>query len=107
MAHHSSDGPLGGEPEQLKKLLETTALQEAKQAMFGPTERRPEPRLGPNDEGELRFGVTVMKDEAGQKKVVIDFGTPVHSIGMTKEQALEMGRLLITRAGYTCRIAID
>lgn len=110
MAHHSSDGPFGGDPETLKALREMMkepALEEVKKRMLGPTDRRPEPALGPNDEGELRYRVGTTKDAAGAKKVVVDFGSPVHSLGLTKAQACELGRLLINRAGYICTIRID
>ena len=109
MAHHSSDGPLGpgATPEQIKqfekfrKVMEPAALEEAGREMLGPTGRFPEGKLAPQDEGELRYRV-------GGKdgKVIIDYGSPVHSVGLTKAQACELGRLLITRAGYTCRIEI-
>jgi hypothetical protein len=69
--------------------------------MIGPTDRYPDGRLSPDDEGELRFGVT---EHGG--KVIVDFGTPVHSLGLTKAQACDLGRLLITRAGYKLHIEI-
>ncbi len=41
------------------------------------------------------------------KEVLVDFGTPVHSLGMTRAQAVELGRTLINKAGYACCVSID
>lgn len=50
-------------------------------------------KIGPTDEGELKFAVF-----ATDGKVVIDFNSPVHWIGMNKEQAQELAGLLIKYA---------
>ena len=97
MAHHSTYKPF--ENQTMRKLMEdSNALREP----FGPTGKHPEGKIAPNDEGEIRFGVARDGD-----KVLVDFGSPVHSLGMTREQARDFGRLLITRAGYSCRIGFE
>ena len=126
MAHHSSDGPLGDDPRQklFKKMTETPEaramleralagsldseeLRNVEEKQLGPTNKHPEPRLGPNDEGEIKFAIGTAKDAAGELKIILDFGTPVHSVGMNKEQAIDLGRRLITRAGCTCRVGYE
>lgn len=95
MAHHSSDDPpFGKRQDQFRKIMEKEQVAELAQSLYGPTGRYPEGRMNERDEGEIQFGVT-----AHDGKVLVDFGTPVRSIGMTPEQACELGRLLITRAG--------
>ena len=56
--------------------------------MFGLVSRS---GCGPDDEGEIRFAVAA-DTEAG--KVLIDFGKPVRSLGMTAEQAQGLVDLL-------------
>jgi len=60
---------------------------------FGETKNFPEGKLTEYDEGEIKFGVTT-KDE----KVILNFGKPIAWIGMTRDQAKGLGRLLINRA---------
>lgn len=66
---------------------------DARNSQFGETGNFPEGKLTNEDEGEIKFGVTT-KDE----KVILNFGKPCAWIGMTREQAEELGRLLINRA---------
>ena len=61
--------------------------------------------LGPNQRPEqLQKIRDLMREKvvaaAGETMV----GSPVHSLGMTREQACEFGRMLITKAGRTCTI---
>ncbi len=56
---------------------------------FGATGRHPEGRIDPGDEGEIRFGVG-----AHDGRVVLDFGKPVHSLGMLAEQAEQLAETL-------------
>jgi hypothetical protein len=62
---------------------------------IGATGKYPEGSLGPHDEGELSF--TIATDSKGL--VHIHFGTPVAWIGLRPEQAIELGKLLLMKAG--------
>ena len=60
---------------------------------LGATGKFPNGKIDPSDEGELRVGISV-KDDI----VFIDFGKPVAWIGISKEQAIEIGKVLIEKA---------
>lgn len=64
----------------------------------GPTGRFPEGKLTANDEGEIAFAVGTLKG-----KVVLNFGTPVASIGMTPSQARLLANDLFRRANQVER----
>lgn len=53
----------------------------------------PQGQLTKDDEGSIRFAI-------GEKggKVVIDFGTPVHWLGMTPQQAADFASAVLKRA---------
>ena len=97
MSHHSSGSDQEMSEETLKHFAE--AGQKVQKEVYnllrplGPTGKFPHGHLTDQDEGEIGF-VVFNKDN----KVVIDFNHPVHWLGMTKEQANELGRLLIKRA---------
>jgi len=61
--------------------------------MLGPTGQFLEGQLTPNDKGELVFAVGELKG-----KVIINFGGPVASVGMSPKQARELARSLRQRA---------
>lgn len=61
---------------------------------LGPTGDFPRGKLNRHDEGGLRLGLGVRADGT----VMIDFGTPVRSIGMSPRDAAEMGSKLIKAA---------
>jgi hypothetical protein len=63
----------------------------------GATGRFPEGKVTDSDEGEIRFSV-VADPEA--HKVFIDFGKPVHVIGLTLEQTADLVSLLMERLRY-------
>jgi hypothetical protein len=94
MAHHSSfpfsarPGPL----EQMNSALQRRAFGDPP-AHLGATNQFPQGKLTPEDEGEIRVGITVHNG-----KVVIDFGKPTAWMGMDAEQARSIGELLIRRA---------
>src|SRR6266403_329896 len=106
MAHHGSE-PLDGAPEDperkiafeqkvarnklMRDLLNTTGFKGALGAF-------PEGQLTKTDEGAIQFAI-------GEKdgKVVIDFGTAVHWVGMTPQQAAEFASLLLKRAREVAR----
>lgn len=79
--------------EEKSSILSQLMNNEAKNKGFGETNNFPEGKITKADEGEIKFGVT-LKDE----KVIINFGKPVVWLGMTRDQAEELGRLLIDKA---------
>ncbi len=92
MSHHSSENdPI---MERFRKMNSEgiNKLTEIMRKQLGPTGHFPHGKLTEHDEGELAFAVLV-KDG----KVVLDFNHPVHWLGMTPEQAIELGELLIER----------
>lgn len=92
MAHHYSDPNLVPEAyiNDLNAKLVTAP------AGLGATGRFPEGRLNEHDEGEIAFAVAA---DSGSKKVLINFGKPVAFLGMNKAQAIELGQMLILKAG--------
>lgn len=60
---------------------------------FGPTGQFPRGKLNPQDEGELRMGVSV-----DQGTVILAFGKTVSWLGLTPAIARELGETLIARA---------
>ncbi len=100
MAHHGS-GPFDGAPEDparkiernklMRDLLDTTGFR-------GALGDFPKGQLTKSDEGAIQFAV-------GEKdgKVVIDFGTPVHWIGLTPQQACDIASAILKRARYVAR----
>jgi len=58
----------------------------------------PESALTKDDEGAIRFAI-------GERdgKVVIDFGTPVHWMGMTPQQASDFASAVLKRARAVAR----
>lgn len=82
--------------ERINKQLYGATIETIKKQLsssLGPTGKFPHGHLTEQDEGEIAFAV-FNKDD----KVVIDFSHLVHWLGMTKEQADELGRLLIKQA---------
>jgi len=78
MAHHSQ-----GPDEEMGRIKE----------LLGATGQFPHGKLTTADEGEIQFGIT-SKDN----KIIIHFGKPVEWIGMTRDQARELARILRLRA---------
>ena len=96
MAHHS-DKPINVNLENLfrkgikpQKEIDKVIGDKVIQTGIGATGKFPEGKLVKHDEGEIRMAV-------GNKdgKIVIEFGTSVKWIGMTKEQALALANSLI------------
>ena len=80
-----------GDEKRLSAQLESMYLEHK---TLGATGRHPEGKLTPKDDGEIAFAVY---EKEG--KVVLDFGDkPVSWVGMSPEQASEVGRLLMKRA---------
>lgn len=112
MAHHSSgpspelDRLLGfahrGQDAQaaadaaieasVKKIRELKASVPETEKL-GATGRFPEGKLVDEDEGEIRISIGTAKGS-----VVLDFGKPTAWVGMTPDQAIDLGNTLIKHA---------
>lgn len=101
MAHHGAEKfDIGDWAEQMKgvkdpkKLMhEPTFRKPPMIPLLGATGEFPNGKLTDDDEGEIAIGITT-KDDV----VIIDFGKPIAWIGFSKEQAKEIGELLIKKA---------
>lgn len=87
MAHHNFEMN-----DAIKKML---GIDEK----LGATGSFPDGKYCRNDEGEIRFAVAA---DPVKQLVLIDFGKPVHSLGMTPDQAVELADL-IHRKAWECR----
>ena len=67
-----------------------------KKITLGATGNYPQGKLNNDDEGELRMAIV-----SKGKTVVIDFGKPVHWLGMSREEARAFGELIIQKANET------
>lgn len=101
MAHHGPNPfPFGDDDRPqfqkrqalLRELMETTAQ------FRGALGEHPEGVLAKDDEGAIQFAI-------GERdgKVVIDFGTPVHWLGMTPQQAADFASAILKRARHAAR----
>jgi len=63
-----------------------------------PDGRLPPLKLTPKDSGDIRFSVGTSMDK---KRVVINFGKQIRWVGMTRNQAIDVGRALIKAAKET------
>ena len=100
MAHHGSE-PFDGMPEDPEKKIARNKLMRdllSTTGFRGSLGEFPESQLTKTDEGSIQFAI-------GEKdgKVVIDYGTPVHWIGMTPQQAAEFASLIMKRAREVAR----
>jgi hypothetical protein len=80
MSNHSQD------PAMSKEFIESMGL--------GPTGQYPQGSIHSTDEGEIRMAIA-LKDN----KVIIHFGTPTAWVGMDKEQAIQLCKTIIEKAG--------
>ncbi len=62
---------------------------------FGATGEFPDGKLVEHDEGELRCGVA---GDPERHLVFIDFGSPVKSLGMSPDQAVEFAASILKNA---------
>ena len=60
---------------------------------LGATGEFPEGKISPTDEGGLKMAIFT-KDE----NLIIEFGTPVHWLGMSKAEAIEFAEAIIKKA---------
>jgi hypothetical protein len=96
MAHHGSEPFDAEEPKRFEEVQKRNKLMRdllSTTGFKGALGEFPEGQLTKTDEGAIQFAI-------GEKdgKVVIDFGTPVHWVGMTPQQAAEFASLLLKRA---------
>jgi hypothetical protein len=98
MAHHGRN-PFKNEDQQRKKLIEE--LRNSAAEFCGALGDFPEGKLTKDDEGAIQFALFVRGG-----KVIIDFGTQVHWLGMTAQQAADLGSLLIKRAREAEALAV-
>lgn len=59
----------------------------------GATGKFPDGKVAPQDEGELRYGLTIFNGT-----VVFDFGKPIRSLGLESQQARELALILANLA---------
>lgn len=88
-------------PEDLKKKIARNKLMRdllVTTGFRGALGEFPDGQLTKTDEGAIQFAI-------GEKdgKVVVDYGTSVHWIGMTPQQAAEFASLLMKRAREVAR----
>jgi len=88
MAKHLS----GGNPNGADRLEEMKSLLQ-RNVFAGATGNFPQGKLTKSDEGEIQFTVG-----AKNNKVILQFGTPVAWMGMSPEQAVDLGEMLIQKA---------
>ncbi len=114
MGHHFNQGPIPGfdalfgdtnAQQRIAELERKLDEQHRKNAQpivmeigadgprLGATGQFPDGKLSDNDEGEIMIGIAVYRG-----RVLFNFGKPVHGIGLTPEQAEQIGRDLINKA---------
>lgn len=77
------------EEELSKELSDALKQREELMQQVGATGRFPDGRLTSTDQGEIGFAVT-----GYHGKVVVNFGKPVASLGMSVQQARDLALLL-------------
>lgn len=63
---------------------------------LGPTNEFPDGIARPGDKGALRFAIS---DADSNGNIHIDFGTPIDWIAFPRQQAIELARILLRKAG--------
>ena len=97
--HHSDDGPMTDfQVERLRSMMEDASddkrLRElAKEQGLGATGRRPMGKLNEADEGAIKFAIA--NDGV---RVFFDFGKPVQSIALYRQDVDDLVRLLRNHA---------
>lgn len=88
MAHHwSNQHENQMSPEEFKKLFEKDETKP------GATGNFPDGKLDPMDEGEIRLRMAVMDG-----RLIIEFGKPIASIGLTRDEAISIGQAILDKA---------
>jgi hypothetical protein len=67
--------------------------EEAERLGLGPTGNFPKGKLTENDEGEIKFAIAAYK-----KKVILNFGVPIASLGLDADDARQLAELLLRKA---------
>ena len=100
MSHHSDGQGPKVTDETIEKFLlrgqdikAGRTINPGRHTNLGPTGKFPHGKLTDDDAGQIQFSVG-RKDD----RVIMDFGTPVKWIGMTADDAREVGRALIKHA---------
>jgi hypothetical protein len=102
MAHHGAE-PFDGTPEDPERKIARNKLMRdllSSTANFrGALGNFPEGQLTKTDEGAIQFAI-------GHKdgKVILDFGTPVHWVGMSPQQAADLASSLLAKARQVGRM---
>lgn len=97
MAHHGPN-PFD-DPEEAKKLEIARSRNERIRNLLDTTGFRgalgefPEGQLTKQDEGAIQFAIG-----AKDGKVILDFGTPVHWVAMTPQQAADLASSILSKA---------
>jgi hypothetical protein len=68
---------------------------EAQQLKLGATGAKPLPPVSRDDEGEIQLAVS---GDALHRKVFLNFGKPIAWVGLTAEQAMDVGLSLIEQS---------
>jgi len=68
------------------------------QQALGPTGQFPGGKLTTNDEGEIAFAVGILKG-----KVIVNFGTPIASLGMSPKEARQLAMSLLQNANVAAK----
>jgi len=71
----------------------------AQQMKLGATGRQPLAPVSTDDEGEIQMGLSC---DRNKRKVYLNFGKPIAWLGLTPEQAFDLGEGLIEHS-RTCR----
>lgn len=82
-----------GEPKSVKEIVDERLAEQAHQMKLGATGQFPGGKLTPDDEGQIQFAVGELEG-----KVVINFGKPVVSIGMSPIEARQLAKSLHAHA---------
>jgi hypothetical protein len=85
--------------EEVKLAMERAHKQAQSETILGATGRFPDGKLTVNDEGELALQIGALKG-----RVVMEFGKPIASLGLTPEQARDLARLLRLWANRSQRL---
>lgn len=70
---------------------EMSLLRDDMRDLLGATGRYPHGRIAPHDAGEIRFSVIA---DVPSGRVIVDFGKPIRSVGLTTDQAVELATLI-------------
>jgi len=75
-------------------------FEELDKLRLGATGKFPQGKLGPQDEGEIKFSIGLSMDK---KKVIMNFGKKVRWVGMNRNQAIDVGKAIIQTANQTAK----